>query len=162
MKDLLDRLSSYNIFNALFPGIIFVILVDKFLPYSFIQENIVLGIFLYYFIGIVISRLGSLVIEPFLRRTLFLPSWDYNDYIRASDDSSPKPELLLEVCNMYRSLCALFTMLFFMFLYEIVIAGVNPSEAWPVILLFVSLLLIFLFAYRKQTQYLIKRIKYKS
>jgi hypothetical protein len=63
MINLLDKLSSYNLFNYLLPGIVFVILSSDFTRYSFVQQDIVLGLFLYYFIGLAISRFGSLIIE---------------------------------------------------------------------------------------------------
>jgi hypothetical protein len=64
MKEILDKLSSYNLFNYLLPGIIFVVLASEITRYSFIHDDIVIGAFLYYFIGLVISRFGSLAIEP--------------------------------------------------------------------------------------------------
>ena len=67
LKELLSKLSSYNLFNYLLPGVIFVAVASKVTRYSFIQEDIVMGLFLYYFIGLVVSRFGSIVIEPILR-----------------------------------------------------------------------------------------------
>jgi len=68
MKDLLDKLSSYDIFNYLLPGVIFAVLAEKLTSFSFIKKDIILGVFLYYFIGLVISRIGSLFIEQFLKK----------------------------------------------------------------------------------------------
>jgi len=52
MKEILDKISSYNFFNYLLPGILFVVITEEFTSYSFIQENLVLGVFIYYFIGL--------------------------------------------------------------------------------------------------------------
>jgi len=105
MKDILSKLSSYNLFNYLLPGIIFVVLATKVTHYSFIQQDILIGAFLYYFIGLVISRLGSLVIEPLLKCLLFLQFADYKDFLAASKKDE-KIELLSEVNNTYRTLRA--------------------------------------------------------
>ena len=67
MKELLDKLSSYNLFNYLFPGILFVTIAKETTSLDLLQENIITGVFLYYFIGLVISRVGSLLIEPLLK-----------------------------------------------------------------------------------------------
>ena len=72
MKEILDKLSSYNLFNYLLPGVIFVVIANKVTHYDFIQDDIVIGAFLYYFIGMVISRFGSLAIEPILKYLSFL------------------------------------------------------------------------------------------
>ena len=82
MNALLSKLSSYNLFNYLFPGIIFVILAEGVTDYSLIQEDIAIGAFLYYFIGLVVSRFGSLMIEPFLKKVSFLRFADYKNFYR--------------------------------------------------------------------------------
>ena len=63
MNELLDKLSTYNIFNFLLPGILFAIVGDTISSYKFVQEDIVVGVFLYYFMGLVISRVGSVTIQ---------------------------------------------------------------------------------------------------
>ena len=117
MKDLLSKLSSYNLFNYLLPGIIFVVAASKFTHYSFIQQDIIIGLFLYYFIGLVISRFGSLTIEPFLRRLSFLKFAEYKDFVLASKKDD-KLELLSEVNNTYRTLCSMFALLLLLKVYE--------------------------------------------
>lgn len=117
MKDLLDKLSSYNIFNHLFPGIVFVAIIEKATEYSFLQDNIVIGVFVYYFIGLVISRFGSLVLEPILKFTKFVRFADYSDFLAASKEG-PKMELLSEVSNMYRTISSLLISIVFLKLYE--------------------------------------------
>ena len=72
MKEIIEKLSSYNIFNNLFPGIFFVILAKYTTKYDFVQTDILLGSFLYYFIGLIISRFGSLVIEKILIEIKFI------------------------------------------------------------------------------------------
>jgi hypothetical protein len=158
MNELLSKLSSYNLFNYLFPGIIFAFLADEVTDYSFIQQNIVIGLFLYYFVGLVVSRFGSLVIEPVLRRFSFLKFAETKDFIAASKKDE-KLELLSEVNNTYRTLCSLFFLLSLLRLYEF-IEGIIPAlKGLRTIMLIVSLFVVFLFSYRKQTSYIVKRIK---
>jgi len=158
MKYLLSKLSSYNIFNYLFPGIVFVILAENLSRHSFVHQNIFIGIFLYYFIGLVISRLGSLVVEPILRKISFLHFADYNDFVTAAKKDE-KLELLSEVNNTYRTLCALFVSILVLRLYELIEGRFPILTEWSPVLLVVFLLFIFLFSYRKQTTYITKRIE---
>jgi hypothetical protein len=157
MKDLLDKLSSYNIFNYLFPGVVFVVLARKLTSYNFIQQDILVGAFLYYFIGLVISRIGSIFIEPVLKFIKFLKFADYKRFVKASK-ADTRIDTLSEVNNMYRTICSLFLIL-------IAINGFEwLSTKWlflaerKIETLTVFLLLLFLFSYRKQTNYITKRI----
>lgn len=158
MKEILDKLSSYNLFNYLLPGIIFVVLVSKVTHYSFMQQDIIIGAFLYYFIGLVISRFGSLVIEPFLKWFSFLRFTDYKDFVSASKKDD-KLELLSEVNNTYRTLSSLFILLFSLKLYEKIEGRFSILKEWSAIILMMLLLIIFLLSYIKQTSYITKRIK---
>jgi len=157
MKDFLDKLSSYNLFNYFLPGILFVVISKEITTYSFLQENILTGIFLYYFIGLVISRIGSLIIEPVLKYFSFLKFADYKNFVSASQ-KDPKIELLSENNNMYRTLSSLFVVLLGLKFYELI------EYCWPILknfnsyVLTIGLLILFLFSYRKQTNYITKRI----
>ena len=158
MKDLLERLSSYNLFNYLFPGIVFAIILKGITSYSLLQENLTIGVFVYYFIGLVISRFGSLVIEPFLRKLSFLKFADYKEFVSASKKDK-KVELLSEVNNMYRTLCSMFSLLILLKFYEWIEIQFPILKNWNSCILIVLLLFMFLFSYRKQTQYIVERIK---
>lgn len=158
MKEILSKLSSYNLFNYLLPGIVFVVLASKVSHYSFIQQDIVIGAFVYYFVGLVISRFGSLVIEPLLKRFSFVQFADYKDFVVASRKDE-KIELLSEVNNTYRTLSSLFILLLLLRLYEKIEGRFPGLKDWQGFILVVLLLIIFSLSYRKQTSYISKRIK---
>ena len=157
MKELIEKISSYNLFNYLLPGILFSVAVNSLTPYSFIQKDIVIGFFVYYFIGLVISRFGSLVIEPILKRISFLKFADYKDFISASKKDS-RINIFSEENNMYRTFCSMFILLILLKLYYFINLKFQILERLDIFFLIVLLLFMFLFAYRKQTQYIVKRI----
>ena len=157
MKDLLDKISSYNLFNYLFPGILFAVISSKITSYPFLFDNLIIGAFIYYFIGLTISRFGSLVIEPLLRKTHFLKFADYNKFILASKKDD-KIELLSEGNNTYRTLCSMLVLLLLLKLYEFIELVFPILKLWDTYILIVLLLILFLFSYRKQTNYITKRI----
>ncbi|MGG9963194.1 hypothetical protein [Ferruginibacter sp. SUN106] len=157
MKEVFDKLSSYNIFNYLLPGVLFVIISKHFTPYDFIQEDNLIGGFLYYFIGMVISRFGSLIVEPILKWISFLKFVDYNDYVQASKKDT-KIELFSEVNNTYRTVLSLFVVLLLLRLYSIAEIKYDISTSVTLVILIGLILLMFLFSYRKQTNYLVKRV----
>jgi hypothetical protein len=158
MTELLDKISSYNLFNYLLPGVLFAVIASKLTHYSFLGYEVVAAAFLYYFIGLVVSRFGSLVIEPLLKFTGFVKFAEYKNFVAASK-KDPKIELLSEVNNTYRTLCALFVLLLLLKLYEQLGVRWPFLERFYVIVLIVLLLVTFAFAYRKQTEYVKKRIK---
>lgn len=158
MKYILDKVTSYNLFNYLFPGILFVIFSSKITHYSFIQQDIIMGLFFYYFIGLVISRVGSIVIEPLLRRISFVHFDDYKSFVVAAK-ADDKLELLSEVNNTYRTLCSLFMLLILLKLYEFIETMLPVLSKWNVFILLVMLFIIFLLSYRKQIEYISKRVK---
>lgn len=158
MKEVLDKLSSYNLFNYLLPGILFVIILDKFTVYSFIQDNLIIGAFVYYFIGLVISRFGSLVTESILKKISFLKFTDYREFISASK-KDPKIDLLSESNNMYRTFSSMLILIILLKLYELIELKFQMLKNWNQYILIGLLLIIFLYSYRKQTGYITKRIK---
>jgi hypothetical protein len=158
MNELLTKLSSYNLFNYLLPGVIFAILASKTTDYQLIQKEIITEVFLYYFLGLVVSRLGSLVIDPILVRLSFIKFGDYKEFVAASK-VDPQIEVLSEVNNTYRTLRSLFTLLLMLKLYAKIETRFPTLREWDTIVLIVSLFIMFLFAYRKQTSYVKKRIK---
>jgi hypothetical protein len=158
MGELIDKISSYNLFNYLLPGVLFSVIASKLTHYSFLEHEVVVAAFLYYFIGLVVSRFGSLVVEPMLRAVGFVKFADYESFVAASKKDS-KIEVLSEANNTYRTLCSLFILLLLLKLYEKVASRCSLLERSGVIVLLVLLLITFMFAYRKQTEYVKKRIK---
>ena len=157
MKDLLEKLSSYNIFNYLLPGVVFVAISSSLTGYSLIQDDIVIGVFLYYFIGLVISRIGSIVVEPVLKWLGFVHFSEYRDYIQATEKDKLL-EVLSEANNMYRTFLSLFLCLAILKAFE-VITGYHPFlNDWLPAIIVVGLLFLFAFSYRKQTSYISRRV----
>jgi hypothetical protein len=81
MKEILEKISSYNLFNYLLPGTVFVFVLAKISEHNFIQKDLLIGAFLYYFIGLIISRIGSVIIEPLLKKWNFLKFAEYSDFV---------------------------------------------------------------------------------
>jgi hypothetical protein len=157
MKEILDKITSYNLFNYLLPGVLFAVFSDKLTAYSFIQKDLIVGAFVYYFIGLVVSRFGSLIIEPFLKKISFLRFAKYADFISASK-KDPKIEVFSETNNMYRTFVAMFLLVGLLKVYEVaelkfsILTGLGPSA------LFLFMLVMFIFSYKKQTDYIRERV----
>lgn len=158
MNELLGKISSYHLFNYLLPGCLFGVVATSLTQRPFTRPSIVLGLFLYYFYGLVISRIGSLVLEPLLRRWKFLKFAEYGEFVAACK-KDPKIDELSETNNMYRTLSTLLMVLLLLqgfMLIEMRLPWLRKAE-WPALV--ILLLIMFLLSYKKQTSYIAKRVK---
>ena len=158
MNDFLEKISSYNLFNYLFPGVVFCLIVDKLFSYPLIQKDIVVGVFLYYFVGLIISRVGSIIIEPTLKIIGFIKFAEYKDFILASKND-PKIELLSETNNMYRTIVSLFVLIGGVAIFEALKTKWQFLNTYSIEIIIVAIIFMFLMAYRKQTNYIYKRVE---
>lgn len=159
MKELLDRLGSYNIFNYLLPGVVFATIASSLTKYSFIQGDLVVGAFVYYFLGLIISRIGSVLVEPVLNKVGFVEFSSYQDYISASKKDELIPTLS-EANNMYRTFVSLFLCLLLLKGYDLVASQLPFFKEWEISFLVIGLFVLFLLSYRKQTAYISKRVQH--
>lgn len=158
MDKIIDKLSAYNIFTNLFPGVIYCFLADKLFGIPLIQDDLVVAAFLYYFCGMVISRVSSVVLEPLLKKVHFVMFADYKKYVAALAKDE-QIGALLETSNAYRSVVALLVCALATGGWVASVSVFPSIETHAYYILLLCLLVLFLFAYRKQTQYIVARIQ---
>lgn len=158
MNNIVEKIGSYQIFTNLFPGGFFVLGLRFFFNLEFPTKNIGEDLMVYYFIGLIISRIGSLIIEPALKKIRFLKFAPYCDFVVASKIDA-KVDTLSEINNYMRSLLTC-SLLFLAVggLQRLVRTCYFFSIAWKWGLL-ILVLIIFLFSYKKQTNYVRKRVE---
>ena len=161
MKEIIDKISSYILFNYLFPGIIFILILREVTNYDLIQENNFIGSFLYYFVGLVISRFGSLIIGYILQKLTFIKFAEYSEYVIATDKDN-KIELFSEVNNMYRTIISMLVLLLLAKGWQTINSCLELTHTTSIILLIISLLILFIFSYRKQTGFVVKRVETRN
>lgn len=158
MEKMIEKISSYHIVNNLIPGYLFLIINQHFFKINLINENIIYSLFEAYFVGIVISRFSSLVIEKTINKIWKLNKVPYDRYIVANSRDE-KIEILSQDCNMYRSLCALMIieLVIKVALYFNILNIINKD----VLIIFMIIMLIILFtaSYIKQSKYILARLK---
>ncbi len=158
MNDILNKISSYNLFNNLLPGILFVILLNNFTKFEIEQENVFLAAFLYYFIGMTIARISSVIIEPLLKKTRFVNFRHYKLFVEACKKDN-KIDVLVETNNKFRVLLTVIILtICSKIFYSMNLSFLKLSTNVQQYLLLFSLAVLYLFAYRKQTNYVTKRI----
>lgn len=69
VKQVVEKISSYNIFNNLYPGILFIYLLKFMFGTNILSDNWFENLIVCYFVGMVLSRIGSIIIEPIMKKT---------------------------------------------------------------------------------------------
>lgn len=157
IKDIFDKLSSYNIFNYLFPGVVFCVIAEKISNFKLIQEELLNAFFVYYLVGMIISRVGSIIIEPVLKKISFVTFSEYSDYVKRSKED-PLLSTLSEQNNTYRTLLSMFLLLLVVDNFEKIQSCFLWLNNHVSSFLLTSMVILLAFAYRKQTSYIKKRV----
>lgn len=156
MSELIDKLSSYNLFNYLLPGTVFVFLVEAMTSHSLVHDNLIVAAFMFYFIGLIISRIGSIFIEPALK--IISKHVTYKDYIKASDEDD-MIKILSEQNNVYRTAIAMLLAVFMMLFYDYIALRYPDFTMMFQLIVLALMTLLFVLAYRKQTKYIVMRVE---
>lgn len=158
LKSLIDKVSNYNLYNYLLPGLLFTWVIQNIINVSlpFVLPSFE-GFVFAYASGLIISRIGSLIIEPLLKKTKVVSFSEYSKYVEASKiDASIS--LFSEVCNTYRTLSSLSLVLLAVFAIKKVVIKFQLSNELVLSVILFALLLLFVISYRKQVRYLASRI----
>lgn len=174
-KSLSEKISSYDLFNNFYPGIIFCYLIESTTRFSFVSElDLLEKIFVYYFAGMIMSRIGSVVIEKMLKKIKirnketkeqedFLRLSTYEQYIETTEER-PLIAKLSEVRNTYRTLSVVFILAFLVKLYDWLLADrlneiSNQTNTWIIVIIFALFSILFVISFRKQAIYIRGRIE---
>ena len=174
LKNITEKISSYNILNNLFPGIVFCNIVDQSTRFSFVHDNILENLFIYYFVGMIISRIGSIFVEKWLRtikiknkktknKEPLLKFAPYDKYVDASENNT-FIKTLSETNNTYRTIIAMVILilvvkLYDWFIYDVVqLLGEMGNNLVFVIICLITIIL-FVYSYKKQTDYIRNRVE---
>ena len=130
--------------------------------FNFKIDSFLAELFMYYFVGMIISRIGSLFVEKALKKIefdgkKFLIFADYKDYIDACKDD-PKIEILSEVNNTYRTIIAAFISFGAVLIYDNLEKNCSCANEIIGILVGIFVLFVFITSYKKQTGYIRKRV----
>ncbi|MBB3967182.1 hypothetical protein [Rhizobium metallidurans] len=157
MNDLIAKLSSYDIFINIIPGAVFVFFLSSAGLYTLQSDTIVGNLVLYYFAGLIISRIGSVIIEPLLRASGFVKYNRYSDFIIASEKDA-KIQTLLEASNLYRTVIALILVCAIASSWDLIASWIPFEKRTWILVGCVGLAALFLLSYRKQNSFIFKRV----
>lgn len=155
---LLEKLSSYQILNYLIPGSVFCVLLKHLVGYDVVHFSMVENVIICYFVGMVNSRLGSLILYPILKKTKFINEAEYPDFVTAEKKDS-KITVFSDINNVFRS----FANVMLLLLCSLGIKNIDCISNFVIgnidWIAIISLFIIFLFSVRKQTKFVRNRVE---
>ena len=160
MDKIFDKISAYQFLNYMIPGSLFLVLVDVLGIYDLPLDNVLFTLLGGYCSGMILSRIGSLVLEKILKKwnvVAFAPYADYKD----AEAEDPKVKILSTENNTYRTFLSTFLTLLLLFgLNMIPYVSEFMHTPWMILIILFLLTILFLFAYRKQTSYVRKSVEH--
>lgn len=156
---MVGNFSAYDFITTFVPGAVFAAIVSVGSRSEITSDDIVLGAALYFFYGVVASRIGSLIVQPILEITRFLKAGDYDKFIIAEKADS-KIQALLEARNFYRSLLTALLLTIPLIIVDPVRSGKVHTGTLLVLITLSSV--VMLFSLRKQSSYIESRVKFHT
>ena len=158
MDKFIEKLSRYHLLTNLIPGILFLYLLDILGIYSIDLNEWLNALCMGYFAGMVISRVSSIVIEPWFRKWKIVKYAPYPDFLKAEKEDTKLSELLADN-NMYRTFVAMLMLLALLEVGHLIpVVDDFLHSSWAAIVMITLLLLLYVLAYRKQTNYIRERV----
>ena len=139
MENFLNKIETYNILNFLFPGIIFASILTSLIEKNIYSSSLMIAVFEYYFTGLVLSRIGSVVINPILEKIKVIKKENYKSFI-CKEEKDKKIEILQREANQYRTFVATFVCLFLVEIYNCIFVDLSKVNN---IIYFIGLIILF-------------------
>ena len=157
MDKLYEQISSYDILNNILPGSVIYYLITILFKFDIPNKFFIEKIFIYYFIGLLCSRIGSLIIEPLLKKLKIIKYANYDNYI-AVEKIDNKITILTTINNMYRTFLSGFLILLLIIPFSYFVLN-NKSTYYGIIYGFIMVcFIVFLCSFKKQTSYIRNRV----
>lgn len=153
MDEVINKISAYDLLNALIPGGALTLSL-KFFGYLDIDAtNALYLLVLAYILGLVGSRVGSLVLEPIAKNQNWVKR-DYENYTKAQKDDDRLLNLTT-IANMYRTLAGSIVVLAVLALGSLVPIDYRH---WLYIGYGIACFLLFFCGWVKQERYVARRV----
>lgn len=158
LKIIFDKLSQYHFLTNILPGSVLCIVLKYLIGFNLMPDNIYGAGIVFYFVGMVNGRVGSLVVEKVLQKTKFVKFVPYKDFIVA-EKLDPKITTLSQENNTYRAYISVFLISIVFWAYRLLTDAPDMFQTIGISILLLAMLVIFAFSYQKQTNYVRSRIE---
>lgn len=159
MEKFVEKISSFHLLTNLVPGTVFCLLINRFTGFFTADGETLADFIIFYFIGVIISRFGSIILEPVCKKLKIVKYASYSNFLDA-EKKDGKIIALNEANDLYRSLLSCSVLFAAMCVYEFAGSKITFLLEIKVPVLCVCLIVLFTLAYRKQTSLIRQRIEH--
>lgn len=156
--NLLEKISSYNLVTNLIPGTVLTESLRGIGIPLVGSEKLATWLVLSYSLGLVSSRLGSLIAEPIAKRVGGFSDNTYTEFVLASQQDA-KLDVLVETGNGYRTILGACLLFAFVLISNFLIPIEAKNSLKYAIICLTVILVIFGLSYKKQNSYITRRIE---
>ena len=157
MKEFADVISSYRIVNNLIPGGALCVFSYYFIDNRVLFNNVFFNICLFYIVGIVIGRIGSVIVEKVCKDVGFIDRAKYEDFVEA-EKSDTSLKTISEISDLYRNMISLCILLEIGCAISLCFNKQSLCLVETALLISVIVGALMLFAYKKQINYVRRRV----
>ena len=159
LKLILDKLSQYNFMTNMLPGAVLCIALKYVVGYDlFVSTNWLMVGIIFYFVGMINNRFGSLFVEWFLKTCHIVQFAPYGDFVKAEKEDGKITTLNMEN-NVFRSYISVCLLAILAWVYKFLCSKWTWLDEQTEWILLVLLLVLFVLSYRKQTKYVRARVE---
>lgn len=159
MGKIIEKLDPYELMTSFLPGAFFCLMLKAFYGLEFFNNaSGIEEVAVYYFAGLIVNRIGSVIVKPSLLKMKFIKESVYNEYVEA-EKKDPKIKTLVEICNYYRSMLTSCMMLVIVRFVIVVHEHIQWMHIYWKNLVLLGIIMLFLFSYKKQTEFVCKRVE---
>lgn len=158
MEHIFEKLSQYSIVTNILPGSVLCLMLKYIVGYDLVISNNICEMFMvFYLVGMVNNRIGSIFVKKCLQKLSIIKEESYESFIDAETKDSKLVQLSQEN-NIYRCYISVALLTLLAKIYKLVdallVINIEIVE-WIGLVLF---LLLFVLSYRKQSEFIKKRI----
>lgn len=157
IKLIFDKLSQYNFLTNILPGTVLCIIMKYLVGYDLIPDDYYQAGIVFYFAGMVNSRVGSLIVEPILKAISWVKFAPYPEFLQAEKEDA-KLTILSQENNVFRSYISAMFISIVGYICKNCTLDLRQFSIDDTLVLIVILFVLFLFAYKKQTSFVKKRV----
>lgn len=159
MPDLVLSLSQnvYNMLNCFLPGVSLCLLLKHMAGLNLMVGTDFEVVFTCYFVGMIASRIGSLIVEPIMKQAKIISERNYDNFLDA-ERKDAKITVLSATNNSFRTytaVCLIAMAVKIIMSVKSIVTTIGSCRDWIILVL---LVLLFACSYKKQDGYLCKRI----
>lgn len=158
-KLIIEKISQYSFLTNILPGTVLCILLRFFVGYDlFVFDEWYLMGLVFYFVGIVNNRFGSLCIEYILKKLHIVTFVPYKEFVNAEQKDAKITTLSTEN-NVFRSYISVCLLTLLAMLFKLIANNCSFIDKNKAVIIITLLFILFVLSYRKQTNYVKRRIE---